>query len=292
MEPRRGEEGRQSGEGCHLLTATELLDRIERYYDTVPRRFARVEEAGPLTLFLGDPGGWVYYARPRLGLVDDGDAVDAVDIATAVARLRELGLPETVEWVQETTPSLLGAVREEGSLTPEELPLLVLPDDAPLDPPAALPDGVLVRLLGPGDAAAVASGRAVSEVGFAAAGTDAGDPGPAERDARLRPAQRKVIGLLGEGAVRIAVAESETDGVLAVGRTLPIAGVTEVMGVATLPSARRQGLGAAVTAALVADARAMGVHTVFQTASSPAVARVYERVGFVRAGTGFAAEAG
>ena len=99
-------------------------------------------------------------------------------------------------------------------------------------------------------------------------------------------------GLLAEGAVRIAVAEGEADGVLAVGRTLPIAGVTEVMGVATLPSARRQGLGAAVTSALVADARAMGVDTIFLTASSPAVARVYERVGFVRAGTGYAAEAG
>jgi len=271
---------------------TGLLDCIERYYDTVPRRFARGEESGPLTLFLGEPGGWVYYARPRLGLVDDGDAVDAVDVAAALARLRELGLPETVEWVQETTPSMLGAVRQEASLTPEELPLLVLPDDAPLGPPVALPDGLRVRLLGPDEADAVAAGRAVSEVGFAAAGTDAGDPGPAERDARLRPPQRNVMGLLAEGAIRVAVAESEAGGVLAIGRTLPIDGVAEVMGVATLPSARRQGLGAAVTAALVADARAMGVDTVFLTASSAAVARVYERVGFARAGTGYAAEAG
>ena len=271
---------------------TELLDRIERYYDTVPRRFARVEESGPLTLFLGDPGGWVYYARPRLGLADDGDAVDAVDVSTAVARLRELGLPETVEWVHETTPSLLPAVREEGSLTVEELPLLALHEGAPLDPPAAVPDGVRVRILEPEDAAAVAAGRAVSQVGFGAAGTDVGTPGPAQRDALLRPPQRTVLDLMSEGAVRMAVAESPTEGVLAVGRTLPIDGVTEVMGVATLPSARRRGLGAAVTAALVADARELGVEVVFLTAGSAAVARVYQRVGFARAGTGYAAEAG
>jgi ribosomal protein S18 acetylase RimI-like enzyme len=271
---------------------TELFDRIERYYDAVPRRFARVEESGPLTLFLGEPGGWIYCARPRLGLADDGDAVDAVDVATALARLRELGLPETVEWVQETTPSLLGAVRDEGSLTVEELPLLVLPDDATRDSPTQLPDDVRVRVLGPDDDDTVAASRAVSEVGFAAPGTDTGGAGPAERDARLRSPQRRVMDLLAEGAVRIAVAEHPRDGVLAVGRTLPVDGVTEVMGVATLPGARRRGLGAAVTDALVSDAREQGVDLVFLTASSAAVARVYERVGFRRGGTGYAAEAG
>ena len=99
-----------------------------------------------------------------------------------------------------------------------------------------------------------------------------------------------MLDLLAEGAVRIAVAESQEAGVLATGRTLPIEDVTEVMGVATLPAARRQGLGAAVTAALVDDARSRGVSTVFLTASSPDVARVYERIGFRRGATGFAAE--
>src|SRR5829696_8744916 len=119
--------------GVVTIRVDETLERIERYYDTVPRRFAGVEESGPLTLFLGEPGGWVYYARPRLGLPDEGSAIDAVDVARAVARLRDLGLPETVEWVHETTPSLLGAVEEEGSLTVEELPLLALRSAAPLD---------------------------------------------------------------------------------------------------------------------------------------------------------------
>ena len=40
-----------------------------------------------------------------------------------------------------------------------------------------------------------------------------------------------------------------------------------------------------MTAALVADARARGVGTVFLSAQDDAVARVYERVGFVRVGT-------
>ena len=99
-----------------------------------------------------------------------------------------------------------------------------------------------------------------------------------------------MLDLLAEGAVRIAVAEHAGLGQLATGRTLPLAGVTEVMGVATLPSARRQGLGGAVTAALVDDARDLGLSTVFLTASSPDVARIYAGIGFRPLGTGWVAE--
>ena len=48
---------------------------------------------------------------------------------------------------------------------------------------------------------------------------------------------------------------------------------------------RRQGLGGAVTGALVEDALARGVETVFLSAGSDAIARVYARLGFRRVGT-------
>jgi GNAT superfamily N-acetyltransferase len=264
----------------------DLLPRLEAYYDAVPRRFSATEECGPFTLFLGEPGGWVYYARPRLG----GDVPFTPDeVSVAAGRLAERGLPQTVEWVHETTPTLLDAVRGAGSFELEELPLLVLDGDLAVTAPA-LPDGVTVRLLGPDDSDAVAAATAVSTVGFAAEGTARGDAGPAERDAAVKPAQQRVLDLLGEGVVRIAVAEHAELGVVSTGRTLPVGQVTEVMGVATLPSARRQGLGAAVTAALVGDASGLGLRTVFLTASSHDVARVYAGIGFRRVGTGWAAE--
>ena len=53
----------------------------------------------------------------------------------------------------------------------------------------------------------------------------------------------------------------------------------------TLPSARRQGLGGAVTAALVTDALAHGAEIVFLSAGSEEIARVYGRLGFARIGT-------
>jgi len=75
------------------------------------------------------------------------------------------------------------------------------------------------------------------------------------------------------------------DGVVAVGSHQPVGGVSEVVGVATLPAARRRGLGAAVTAALVEDARRGGAEIVFLSAGDDDVARLYERLGFERVGT-------
>src|SRR4029079_16731037 len=99
-------------DGCQDAAVTDdLLGRLEAYYDNVPRRFARTEECGPFTLFLGEPGGWTYYARPRLG---GGGPFTPDDGVAAVARLVELGLPQSVEWVHETTPALLDVVEATG----------------------------------------------------------------------------------------------------------------------------------------------------------------------------------
>ena len=63
------------------------------------------------------------------------------------------------------------------------------------------------------------------------------------------------------------------------------------MGVATLPSEQGARLGSAVTWALVEDARALGIGTVFLSAGSERIARIYARLGFRRVGTAYVAEA-
>ena len=60
------------------------LDRIEAYYDCVPRAVATVEEVGPFTLFVADEGtGWQFYARPRLG---GGAVFTAEDVCRVLER--------------------------------------------------------------------------------------------------------------------------------------------------------------------------------------------------------------
>lgn len=80
----------------------DLFGRLEHFYDAVPRDAARTEEYGPLVLFVREGAGWPFYARPRL---DATGAPSLADITAVRERQRELGLPEALEWVHETTPT-------------------------------------------------------------------------------------------------------------------------------------------------------------------------------------------
>ncbi|MER6913515.1 GNAT family N-acetyltransferase [Streptomyces sp. NPDC000594] len=282
-------------------TGAALLVELENYYDTVPRSNARAEELGPLTLFVREGAGWPYYARPTLtgpgSVTADVVAVGAVTadaVARVRARQRELGVPESFEWVAETTPALRAAAEEAG-LTVREHPLMVLdPDRAPAGVPET-GDGVRVRILEPGDPA-LPSALAVPHLAFAEPGTATGPAGPPELAAAVRRAAADGTTAAMEermraGRVRIAAAVTPEGLALCSGQHQPVGPVTEVVGVGTLPSARRRGLGAAVTAALAADARARGAHTVFLSAGDEEIARLYARLGFRRVGTALIAEA-
>ncbi|MFF1511972.1 GNAT family N-acetyltransferase [Streptomyces sp. NPDC058326] len=246
-----------------------MLKRIETYYDAVPRSSARAEEFGPLTLFVREGEGWPYYARPALGATGE-IPVEAVEKVRA--RQRELGVPEAFEWVAETTPGLRAAVEASG-LTVHEHPLMVLEGDGAAVPE---PEGVTVRMVGADDSALESAAAAP----YAAFGATP-DPGAAAH----------VGARIGAGWTRLAAALDGTGHALAAGQHQPVGPVSEVVGVGTVPAARRRGLGLAVTAALVADARAHGAELVFLSATDADVARLYGRLGFRTVATALIAEA-
>lgn len=267
----------------------ELLARLEQYYDAVPRSGTRAEDFGPLTLFVREGRGWPFYARPALGRSGE---VTAGDVARVRARQRELGIPESFEWVAETTPALRAAAEEAG-LTVHEHPLMAIGPDAPVPALPEMPAGMELRTVGPGDPV-LPSAVAVPHLAFADPGTGVGVAGTAE----LREAVR---GLAGDGSVEhvaarvvaglTVVAAAVEDGVaLCAGQHQPVGAVSEIVGVGTLPAARRRGLGLAVTAALLADARSRGAGTVFLSAGDEDVARIYARLGFRRVATALIAE--
>ena len=234
-----------------------------------------MEEHGPLRLFVAQEVPWPYYARPA------GGDVGADDVAAVRRRQWTLGQPEAFEWIVDLAPTLGPAARATG-LEVDELPLMAL--DTPLDGPEV---DARLRRLEPDDSALAAS-RAVADIAFGAPGTDRGEAGPREREAALANFPENRLTLVRErmaAGITVTVVAEDDDGVLAVGSHQPVAGVTEIVGVGTLPSARRRGLGAAVTAALVADARRGGADIVFLSAGSDDVARMYGRLGFERVGT-------
>ncbi len=247
----------------------DLLARLEHYYDTVPRATADAREVGPFTLFVAREG-WPFYARPRL----EGQAsFRPEDVTEMLATQRELAVPRQIEWVDEVTPTLLPAARTAG-LGVQECPLLVL--DGAVE--AISLDGVLVAMLEPDDAR-LASARAAVDAGFN--GTDEVVPNPVPDWVTTR---------LRLGLVRFAGA-FQSDAAVGGGSHSPRDDVSELMGIAVLPGWRRRGVGATLTKALTDDALGGGATTVFLSAGSPEVARVYERVGFRRVGTACIVEA-
>ncbi|MFC7649788.1 GNAT family N-acetyltransferase [Streptosporangium lutulentum] len=233
--------------------------------------------------------GWPFYARPAR---EWRGAVSVADVAPVRARQRELGVPESFEWVAETSPALRPAIEESG-LAVHEHPLMVLDEDAATPERDEPPEGASVRILGPDDPA-LPSALAVPHLAFAEPGTGIGVAGPAELAAAA--ATRAGDGSVGRAVARLlagrtVIAAAVKDGMaLCAGQHQPVGTVSEIVGVGTLPTARRRGLGLAVTAALVADARSRGVRIVFLSAGDDDVARMYARIGFRRVGTALIAD--
>jgi ribosomal protein S18 acetylase RimI-like enzyme len=272
---------------------TDVFVRLERFYDALPRPYARAEEFGGLVLFVREGEGWPYYARPRIG----ADTPSAADITAVRQRQRELGLPEAFEWVHETTPDLLAVARSAG-LDVLLAPLLTL------DPAALVPDlpvqGGAIRFLDPSApefAADLAASRAVAQLGFGAPAAPVSPmegalltlpAGPAERDAATGALSEALVRSQQErsasGDYYTAVVDSP-EGILATGAVMRSDDVAEVAGVATLPSARRRGYASQLTAALARRSLADGVSLVFLSAGDDDVARLYTKVGFRRIGT-------
>ncbi len=262
------------------MTDDATLALLETYYDAVPRGRADPEEIGPFTLFVARMG-WPYYARPRL---HGPTGATVADVRRVLDRQHELGVPHAFEWVAETTPGLESVVAEAG-LHIESCPLLVL---------EGAPTGAVgtARMLDADEVADLSLSRAAIDVGFRAGGTASGSEGIEARNAATGQGfsviDDDLRDRLASGAVRAAAcydAGALDLGPVGGGGHTPVGAVTEIAGVGVLPAYRRRGLAAALTYVLATDALDRGVTTVFCSAQSSDVARIYERVGFRQTAT-------
>lgn len=267
----------------------EIIERIDAFCDAVPRNRARAEEHGPLVLFVPTGPGWPYYARPKLG---SRPPINAAEVRAVRARQRELVIPESFEWIEQAAPDMAAAAGDAG-LDVHAHPLLVLTPPLPGPVPGPpLPPGITVRLIAPDDPD-LHRIWAVPSVAFGNPGTATGGAGGAERDKIAADHDGGTIDMLRDrlrSGQSVLAAAFGPDGPLGAGSCQAVGDVAEITGVGVLPADRRQGLGAAVTAALAADALRRGVQTVFLSATDSEVARVYARTGFREIGVAMIAE--
>jgi ribosomal protein S18 acetylase RimI-like enzyme len=279
----------------------EVIERIDAFCDAVPRHRARAEEHGPLVLFVPTGPGWPYYARPRQGVKPP---ITAADVRAVRTRQRELIIPESFEWIEQAAPGMAAAAAE-GGLEVQTHPLLVLDKPVPQPP---LPAGITVRIITP-EEPELHRIWAVPSVAFGNPGTNVGEAGALARDKiaadhdggtiemlreRLRSGQSVLAAAFGPDDHDTTPGSLDgpygLDGPVAAGSCQAVGDIAEITGVGVLPSDRRKGLGAAVTAALAIDALNRGIATVFLSATDDAVARVYQRIGFRIIGTAMIAE--
>ncbi len=283
----------------------EFIELIDSFCDAVPRYRARAEEHGPLVLFVPTGPGWPYYARPKLG---DRAPITTADVRAVRARQRELVIPESFEWIEQAAPEMAAAATD-GGLDVHAHPLMVLDGAMPgaaLSEGAlaegalaegalaglSLPPGITVRVITP-EEPDLHRVWAVPSVAFGNPGTTVGEVGGAERDKIAADHDGGTIDMLRDrlrSGQSVLAAAFGPDGPLAAGSYQAVDDVAEITGVGVLPTDRRKGLGAAVTAVLAAHALSRGVRTVFLSATDAAVARVYARTGFREIGIAMIAE--
>ncbi len=219
----------------HRHGLLRAVNAIEHYYDAVPRSAARVEEIGPFTLFVGT-GAWPYYARPRLGLrarVHGRGRSRPCGRASASS-----ACPRRSSGCDETTPSLLAASRVAG-LEVMLAPLMVL------------------ERRGAGGRA-----RGRDRAHARRRRSRAGSPPVVAQDRGFGGTGEGVRGARGRSCASALAQRRDPDGdrrelataCVAAGAHQPVGDVTEIVGVATVPEARRRGIAGALTARSSADA--------------------------------------
>ena len=172
--PRRRAIGGWAAAGVGDQGARPDPGRIDAFCDTVPRRRAEAQESGPLVLFVPTGPGWPYYARPKQG---PRSPVTPADVRAVRARQRELIIPESFEWIEQTAPEMAAAAADAG-LEVRAHPLRCWP--GPRRCRRCRP-GITVRVVAPEDAE-LDRIWAVPAVAFGHPGTAAGEAGVAERD--------------------------------------------------------------------------------------------------------------
>jgi ribosomal protein S18 acetylase RimI-like enzyme len=248
-------------------------DRLEGYLRRAVGSGRETVKTPPFVIFLDpqDPLRFFNYARPLESITGDLELLRA-RLTEPLAALRAVFVSRQrtprFEYVEEFAPDL-AAVLDDAGLTQEgRYPLLVC--DAESYRVAPRVRGLEIQLLTVDSCGTDLRDFVVVErYGFGHRVTEEVTEVDCEdlRD-EMRRGSLALLARLDGQSVGIASC------------TVPLDGLTELTGIATLPEYRRRGVATAITAAAAHAAFGYGVDAAFLTAGDEQAGRVYQRVGF------------
>lgn len=249
----------------------ELIEALQAYQRKAAAHTRHTAAHPPFHLYIHPSDSFRFY---NYAIPDEPvEALSREELEGLRAAFAAHGRTLRFEFLQEYAPKLRGLLDALAVPLEGENPLLVCTPQTWADVPG--PVALDVRRLTPASSDdEIAASINVGSRGFGEVDREAN----AERIADMR--RRLGMG----SAYFVAWLKGEPVGVGAY--TVPLDGFTELVGIATLPEARRRGIAGAVTAEMARHAFQEGVRTAFLTAADDDASRVYQRAGFYRIGTG------
>jgi GNAT superfamily N-acetyltransferase len=233
---------------------TRLLARAEAHARATAVLAAESREVGAFTLLVD--------AGEAYAVVREPPADPAADVAALRGAFAELGLPVRLELAQLLWLDLVPQLLENGLEPDEDAPLFVaVPDRLSPSPPGP----VAVRWVDPGENLAFIG--SVMRQGLEIRG------GP--------PTEDELAGLRAglQGPVRLALAQLAA-APAGTGSSTPVAGVTEIAAVSTIPTVRRRGVASALVSFLCRQHFAAGGELAWACTGDPAAAAMFYKLGF------------
>jgi ribosomal protein S18 acetylase RimI-like enzyme len=248
-------------------------DRLEGYMRRAAAAGRETVEIPPFVIFLDpeDPLRFFNYAHPLQSITGDLDLLRD-RLAKPLVELRSVFVSRQrtprFEYLEEFAPDLAAALTDAGFAQEGRYPLLVCDQESYRAAPRVR--GLDIQQLTVDSASADLRDFVVVERhGFGHRVTEEVTEVDCDilRDV-IRQGSLAFLGRLDGQSVGVASC------------TVPLDGLTELTGIATLPEYRRRGIATAITAVAAQTAFGHGVEAVFLTAGDEHAARVYRRVGF------------
>jgi ribosomal protein S18 acetylase RimI-like enzyme len=256
------------------MTSAEHMERVQRYLIERRRPDRTATLIGPFTMLLHPTDDTVEsnVAIPHTALTEVPEQNWQGTVEALRAAFVSQGRIPAIHWVAEFAPHLAATLQAVGFREYQRETLLVCTSAARPCIPIPVAGLIFVTITDASPLDEVRENLDANELGF--------DPRTAQRATDAQATQFRAT----LRAARAFTARLHRHPAGAGMYTMPIAGVTELAGIATLQQYRGRGIAAALTAHLANSAFAQGCDLAFLMTANPAARRAYEHAGFQPAG--------